>query len=82
MLDAVAPAVDASAGEPDFATATARAAAAAEQGARATTSMTPQHGRAGWLADRSMRHEDAGAHLVAVILGAAAHSVAPGSTRK
>jgi dihydroxyacetone kinase len=82
MLDAVAPAVDASAGEPDFARAAARAAAAAEQGARATMSMTPQHGRAGWLADRSMGHEDAGARLVAVILGAAAHSVAPGSTRK
>jgi phosphoenolpyruvate---glycerone phosphotransferase subunit DhaL len=70
MLDALAPAVAASADETDFAVTVGRAAVAADEGARATTAMTPQHGRAGWLAERSMGHEDAGARLVAVILGA------------
>lgn len=80
MLDALAPAAHASAGETDVATAAGRAAAAAAEGARATTTMTPQHGRAGWLAERSMGHEDAGARLVAVILEAIARSVAAPQT--
>lgn len=39
--------------------------------------MTPRHGRAGWLAERSAGHEDAGARLVAVVLTSAAEHLAP-----
>jgi hypothetical protein len=34
--------------------------------------MRAKVGRAGWLADRSEGHEDAGAHLVAVMFASAA----------
>jgi dihydroxyacetone kinase len=77
MLDALAPAVAACAQETELARAAIRAAEAADRGAKATTEMTPQHGRAGWLAARSMGHEDAGARLVAIILNAIAHSQRP-----
>lgn len=76
MLDALAPAAEAAAeaasrgaGLPEV---LRRAAEAADAGARATVSMRPRHGRAGWLAERSMGHEDAGARLVAIVLGSAA----------
>ena len=52
------------------------AALAAENGSRQTRSMRPLHGRAGWLADRSAGHEDAGARLIAIALRAAADAVA------
>jgi dihydroxyacetone kinase len=80
MLDALVPAVAAVrlAGDngASMESAIAAAAAAAEKGAGSTTSMQPCHGRAGWLADRSAGHEDAGARLVAIMLAAAARSVA------
>jgi phosphoenolpyruvate---glycerone phosphotransferase subunit DhaL len=44
------------------------AADAADAGARETVEMRPRHGRAGWLAERSAEHEDAGARLVAIRL--------------
>jgi dihydroxyacetone kinase-like protein len=80
MLDALAPAVAAlreASGEP-LAGALARAAAAAAAGAAATRGMRAKVGRAGWLADRSEGTEDAGAHLVATALAAAARAVAAG----
>jgi dihydroxyacetone kinase len=86
MLDALVPASaavkrSAAAGEPIEA-ALAHAAAAAEEGARATTSMRAVHGRAGWLADRSAGHEDAGARLVAIAFRAAATAAHAGDTSR
>lgn len=78
MLDALAPAAAAAGRVAETggdATAALRAAAeAADAGARATIDMRARFGRAGWLADRSAGHEDAGARLVAIILDAAARS--------
>ena len=78
MLDALRPAADAvraSADRGDDAAAAASAAArAADEGAAATASMAAKVGRAGWLADRAAGHEDAGARLVAMAIGAAASS--------
>jgi D-erythrulose 4-kinase len=80
MLDALAPAVaeltsQAEAGA-SMLQALAAAAAAARLGAEATRDMTPRAGRARWLADRSKGTEDAGAHLVALVLGLAADALA------
>lgn len=80
MLDSLAPAaaaaaVAAAAGHGVEAVLES-ASAAAETGAAATAGMRPRHGRAGWLAERSAGHEDAGARLVAIAMHAAAASVA------
>jgi phosphoenolpyruvate---glycerone phosphotransferase subunit DhaL len=75
MLDALAPAASAAAGAISVQEALALAAEAADTGARSTSSMQPRHGRAGWLAERSLGHEDAGARFVAVALGAAFRSL-------
>jgi len=79
MLDSLAPASQAvthcaGSGQP-VGECLAEAAKAAEEGARATASMRAVHGRAGWLADRSAGHEDAGARMVAILFEAAARSV-------
>jgi phosphoenolpyruvate---glycerone phosphotransferase subunit DhaL len=80
MLDALAPAVAAIREAADrgvaIDVALAGAAAAAEAGATATAGMAATTGRAGWLADRALGHEDAGAHLVAIVFGAAAAATA------
>jgi len=76
MLDGLVPAVAAASVEAErgasLEAGLAAAAAAADAGARATVDMVPRHGRAGWLAERSAGHEDAGARLVAIVLSAAA----------
>jgi dihydroxyacetone kinase-like protein len=76
MLDALAPAAQAatiSAAEgSSLGEALDAASAAANRGAQATKSMVPRLGRAGWLAERSAGHEDAGARMVAIILSSAA----------
>ncbi len=76
MLDAIAPASQALREAADagiaLPAALARAAEDADQGALATASMEPRHGRAAWLAERSAGHEDAGARAVAIILGSIA----------
>jgi dihydroxyacetone kinase len=79
ILDAVAPAVDAieatmgsGAAPGDVAAAASRAA---DEGARATAAMEARTGRAGWLAERARGHEDAGARLAAIVLGAAERAV-------
>ena len=75
MLDALAPASAAAQraaeADADLCAALRAAAAAAAEGAIATQTMRAKVGRAGWLADRSEGHQDAGAHLVALILASA-----------
>lgn len=58
-----------------LAVALQRAAAAAAAGATATMTMRAKVGRAGWLADRSAGHVDAGARLVALAFAAAARAL-------
>jgi len=76
MLDALAPAAQAATtgaqGGASLIEALDAAAAAADRGAQATRSMVPRLGRAAWLVERSAGHEDAGARMVAIILGSAA----------
>ena len=76
MLDALAPAAAAAheleAGGVSVDAVLRGAAEAAERGAQQTVGMTPKHGRAGWLAERSAGSEDPGARLVAIVLAAAA----------
>jgi phosphoenolpyruvate---glycerone phosphotransferase subunit DhaL len=79
MIDALEPAADAAreaaeqgAPLPDAVQAVARAAAA---GAAATAAMSPRHGRASWLPERSAGHEDAGARAAAFALAALALTV-------
>jgi len=74
MVDALAPAVSAFGralvdAEPEPAAFEALAAAAAA-GARATVSMQALKGRASYLGERSVGHEDPGAASTALILGA------------
>jgi phosphoenolpyruvate---glycerone phosphotransferase subunit DhaL len=76
MLDALLPAVDAmraalDAGS-DLAEILHRGAAAAEAGVQATKTMQARRGRASYLGDRSVGHQDAGATGAHLILKAAA----------
>ncbi len=86
MLDALVPAARAAAQAASYGDSAVRAldaaARAADEGAKATVEIVPRHGRAGWLAERSAGHEDAGARLVAVVLSAAARSLADSSTTR
>lgn len=76
MLDALLPAAQAAARSAQeggsLEDALDAAAEAADLGAQATRSMVPRLGRAGWLAERSAGHEDAGARMVAIMLISAA----------
>jgi dihydroxyacetone kinase len=78
MVDALSPAVNAArnsaASGSTLAEVLADAALAADAGARSTVSMRPRFGRAAWLAERGLGHEDAGARLIAIALQAAANS--------
>jgi phosphoenolpyruvate---glycerone phosphotransferase subunit DhaL len=80
MLDALAPAAEAltraSAEGLDMATALARASAAAQAGAQATAAMPASKGRARYLGERALGHEDAGAHSIALIVEALAQVAA------
>jgi dihydroxyacetone kinase-like protein len=78
MIDALAPAVDSlraavEAGEP-LDRALARAADAAEEGARATVPMQARKGRASYLGERSIGHQDPGATSSALIVRALSHA--------
>jgi dihydroxyacetone kinase-like protein len=80
MVDALAPAVEAlgaalDAGEA-VAAALASAADAAEAGARATVPLQARKGRASYLGERSIGHEDPGAASAALILRALARAAA------
>jgi dihydroxyacetone kinase-like protein len=80
MYDALAPAIDAldaalAAGEP-LADALRRAHAAAEEGRDKTIPMLARKGRASYLGERSVGHQDPGATTVALLLRAAADAAA------
>jgi dihydroxyacetone kinase-like protein len=64
MIDALVPAVDA------LGTGFAAARTAAEQGAQATTPLQARKGRASYLGERSIGHQDPGATSAALLIGA------------
>jgi dihydroxyacetone kinase-like protein len=80
MYDALAPAVDALdtalAGHASLATGLKAARDAAATGRDATTPMLARKGRASYLGERSVGHQDPGAASVALLLEAAADAVA------
>jgi phosphoenolpyruvate---glycerone phosphotransferase subunit DhaL len=69
MIDALVPAVDAF-GEGDF----AAARTAAEQGALATTPLQARKGRASYLGERSIGHQDPGATSSSLLIAALAEA--------
>ena len=73
MVDALAPAARsyrAGLGDGGAGSALDTAAAAAEEGMRATTTMLARKGRASYLGERSIGHQDPGATSAAIILAA------------
>jgi len=79
MVDALGPAIEAlrerlAAGE-ELETALEEAAEAAEAGARATTPMQARKGRASYLGERSVGHQDPGATSTALIVRALGRAV-------
>ena len=76
MVDALTPAVaaakEALSHNASLAQVTAQAAAAAEEGAKATTPMLATKGRASYLGERSIGHQDPGATSSALMLEALA----------
>jgi phosphoenolpyruvate---glycerone phosphotransferase subunit DhaL len=81
MVDALAPAVAALRGGVDagasLADAVAAATQAAEAGARATIPMQARKGRASYLGERSVGHEDPGAASTTLMIGALADALEP-----
>ena len=83
MVDALEPAVDTlraqlASGEP-LERALDEAAAAAESGMRATIPLQARKGRASYLGERSVGHQDPGATSTALIIRALQKAVAPAS---
>jgi dihydroxyacetone kinase-like protein len=82
MVDALAPALAALHagldGGDDLPTALAAARAAAQEGARATVPMLARKGRASYLGERSIGHQDPGATSAALIVAALADAVVDG----
>jgi dihydroxyacetone kinase-like protein len=80
MVDALGPAVDALGAAltegAALAVALGRAAVAAEEGARATVPLQARKGRASYLGERSIGHEDPGAASAALIVRALARAAA------
>ncbi|SFF56567.1 dihydroxyacetone kinase DhaL subunit [Actinacidiphila alni] len=78
MLDALLPALDALTGALDAggsaAEVLASAASAAEEGAEATTPLRARKGRASYLGERSIGHQDPGATSAALLIGALAEA--------
>jgi len=64
LLDALGPGSRAASLATDVPSALASAAVAAGEGVEATKSMTPQHGRAGWIGERAKGIADAGATVI------------------
>jgi phosphoenolpyruvate---glycerone phosphotransferase subunit DhaL len=79
MVDALAPAVRVLRlrvdGGEELGGAIAAAAAAAEEGARATVPLQARKGRASYLGERSIGHEDPGAASTALILAALGRAI-------
>jgi phosphoenolpyruvate---glycerone phosphotransferase subunit DhaL len=82
MVDALGPALAALHagldGGDDLPTALGAARAAAEEGARATVPMLARKGRASYLGERSVGHQDPGATSAALIVAALADAVVDG----
>jgi dihydroxyacetone kinase-like protein len=79
MFDALAPALDAALGSgAGLAAALADATVAAEKGRDATESMVARKGRASYLGQRSVGHQDPGATSAAMLIAAAATAFATG----
>jgi dihydroxyacetone kinase-like protein len=82
MVDALAPAVHAFRAELDgggtVTSAVAAARAAAEEGMRATVPMQASKGRASYLGERSIGHQDPGATSTALILAALERALSEG----
>jgi phosphoenolpyruvate---glycerone phosphotransferase subunit DhaL len=82
MYDALAPGCDAYdaaiAGGASLGAALTAAAAAAAAGRDATTPMLARKGRASYLGERSIGHQDPGAASSAMLLAAAARTLGPG----
>jgi len=79
MYDALAPAVDAldgALGGEDFPAALRAAADAADAGRDATTPLQARKGRASYLGERSIGHQDPGATSAALLIAAAADTLA------
>ncbi|MEU6853160.1 dihydroxyacetone kinase subunit DhaL [Actinacidiphila alni] len=78
MLDALLPALDALTGALDAggsaAEVLAAAASAAGEGAEATTPLRARKGRASYLGERSIGHQDPGATSAALLIGALAEA--------
>jgi len=76
FLDALVPALEA-AGRQGFEGADCWKAAAegARDGARATAAMVPKVGRASWVGERAVGEEDAGAHVVALVVATMAETL-------
>jgi dihydroxyacetone kinase-like protein len=79
MVDALLPAVEAIrealAGGAELGDAAARGAEAAAEGARATVPLQARKGRASYLGERSVGHEDPGAASTVLVMGALARAV-------
>ena len=79
MVDALQPAVDSFRSQvdagADLAVALAAATAAAEEGMRATVPMLARKGRASYLGERSIGHQDPGATSAALIVAALERSL-------
>jgi phosphoenolpyruvate---glycerone phosphotransferase subunit DhaL len=79
MVDALRPAVDAMKasldGGADVATALAAASEAADEGMRSTTPMLARKGRASYLGERSIGHQDPGATSASIIIAALKRAV-------
>lgn len=78
MVDALGPAVEAVTA-PDLAEATAAAARAAAEGAKATVPLIARKGRASYLGERAIGHQDPGATSMTILLEALADTVAQGA---
>jgi dihydroxyacetone kinase-like protein len=74
MIDALEPAVKALEGKTGLAAALAASAAAAQQGAAATIAMIAHKGRASYLGDRAIGHQDPGATSLAILLSGLAEA--------
>ncbi len=70
MVDALEPAVEAFCAGETYSVAWQKAAAAAWQGAESTVNMLARHGRAKFIGERAVGHQDAGATTIALIFEA------------
>ena len=79
MVDALGPGIDALAASLDagesLEQAVAAAAVAAEEGARATVPLHARKGRASYLGERSIGHQDPGATSAALVMAALQHAI-------